>query len=134
MIGLKYEIGGLEINPERIQHNLLGAAHLFIVQASGDSVLIYVAESRRHKELAEKFGLKGNIIGGGSLYTTRKKRLVLDDYSYDYGAIPREAAQNFAELISPELSDLCIEINGIVVNPYEKRMNSFWRKKGFSPQ
>ena len=147
---LEYKIGKLEMNPEKIgfrrwevmldlgdrkKYGLLHApddSHLFVVEALENLASIYVASKRYHERVVEQFGLnEKHIVGGGGCYINPQRELVLDEYSGDYGAIPKEAAQRFAELILPELQKLGVEISGIAVNPNEFDLRSFWREKGF---
>lgn len=137
MTDLEYKIGRLEIDPERMRFegpDPYYASHLFVVGESDDSASIYVSQAERHAGVARQFDLNDNIVGGGSCYTNPQKELVLNDYSGDYDAIPREAAQRFAELMQPELREMGVEVEGIAVNPEQTFLNFFWIDKGFDPQ
>lgn len=138
MADLEYRIGGLNVNP-----GILGftgsepysANHKFIAEASGNVVSIYVAEGKKHRHVVEKFNLPNRrLVGGGSCYLNAEEQLVLDDFSGDYNAIPKEVAQRFAELMLPELEKLGVRVNGIAVNPKKYFMNSYWQEHGFGSQ
>ena len=137
MVDLEYRIGGIHVNPDRLRFegsDPYGASHKFIVEALDNIASIYVAQGSRHKHVAERFKVSGREVGGGSCYLNGENQLVLDDFSGDYGAIPKEVAQRFAELMLPELEKLGVEVKGIAVNPMEDAMKSFWRKKSFGSQ
>jgi hypothetical protein len=134
MVDLEYRIGGMDIDPGMLKYvgaDPYNANHKFVAKALDNAVLIYVAQGRRHKHIAGIFNVIVNLVGGGSCYLNDKNQLVLDDYSGDYDAIPKDAAQKFAELMLPELQKLGVEISGIAVNPRESKLNHFWRQKGF---
>ncbi len=132
MKNLEYKIGELEINPDKLRFDgpiPYYSSHKFVVELVNDIASIYVAEGERHMYIALKFGLdESHLVGGGSLYLDREGRLVLNDYSGDYGAIPKAVAKRFAELIIPELKKIGIEVDEIEVNPCESYINDFWKK------
>jgi len=130
MVELEYRVGGLKINPKALYFagfDSYDAEHLFVIGVNDNAVSIYVAEAERHASVPQKFSLSDYIVGGGSCYTNHQKELVLDDYSGNYGAIPKNVAQKFGELMLPELKKLGIEINGIIAEPVEKKINDFWK-------
>ncbi|MEK6873918.1 MAG: hypothetical protein AABW91_03660 [Nanoarchaeota archaeon] len=112
MLNLEYKIGGLKINPNKLPFNgsdPYDASHHFVTRALDSYVEIYVAEAETHFQVVNIFNLnemKDNIAGGGSFYLNENNELVLDDYSGDYDAISKKAAQSFAELILPEIEKL----------------------------
>ena len=132
---LEYRIGGVAINPNRIKFNgsdPYDADHKFIVQIIDSQVLIYVAPANRHFQVAHKFNLDDkNLIGGGSCFIDAGEQLVLDDYSGDYMAIPREAAKTFAELLVPELLGQGIQTKGVIADPLLSKLHKFWIEKGY---
>ena len=128
-------MGGLNINPSRLRFDdsdTYNASHKFVVEALDTAVSIYVAEVEKHMHVAGRFNIPNKrLVGGGSCYLNGEEQLVLNDYSGGYRAIPKEAAQRFAELIVPKLRKLGVEIKGIAVDPSEWNLHSFWREKGF---
>ncbi len=132
MTDLKYRIGGIKISPDRLKFggfDPYNSSHKFVVEALDDVISIYIAEGYRHSYISEKFSIRGKRVGGGSCYLDNENRLVLNDYSVSYYAIPKEVAQKFAELIIPELNKLEIKVTGIVAEPKEILMNSYWKKE-----
>lgn len=136
MADLEYLIGGLNLCAERLGFagsDPYGAAHKFVARAQGDKVSIYVSEGKGHKDVVSKFSLSpGGIVGGGSCYLDVKGRLTINDFSGSYNAIPKEAAQKFAELIKPEIEKLGMKVNDVAVNPSNLGLHSFWNKYGFA--
>ena len=138
MVDLQYRIGGLEIGSYGLDYN-----HGFVVTVKGDVAAIYVAENKRHADIAEHFGLGSfnecsefvpqkdlKFVGGGICYKERDK-LVLDEFSADFGAIPKHAAREFGNLMVSELKNRGIVLNGVVAKPYKSSMNKFWKELGF---
>ena len=137
MADLEYRIGGMDVNPDRLRFegfDSYHASHKFVAEALDNAVSIYVSQQKRHAQVVEHFGVRGQTVGGGSCYLNGENQLVLDDFSGDYDAIPKEIAQRFAELMLPELEKLGVEVEGIAVNPMESSMNSYWRDQGFGSQ
>jgi hypothetical protein len=131
---LEYRIGGIDINLDRIRFSgidLYDAYHKFVVQTVNNQAEIYVACANRHYKVADKFKLTEEIVGGGSCYIDKSEKLVLNDYSGDYKAIPKEAAQKFLELLVPELQKQGIQTNGAVADPKLSKLNEFWKNRGF---
>lgn len=131
---LEYKIGRLNIS----LGNLLftgtkpyEAGHKFVVESLKDTVLIYVTKATTHRSVADYFNLEELKVGGGSFYLNTERDLVLNDFSSEYNAIPKEAAQKFAELIVPQLEKLGVEVRGIAVDPKEIDAHWFWEEKGF---
>jgi len=136
---LEYRIGGIEINRDRINFNgedPYEAAHKFVVAFTDNQVALYIAGARRHFQVADKFKLGDlgdlTFVGGGSCYIDKNGNLILNDYSGDYKAIPKEVAQTLAELLVPELQKQGIEVKGIVADPLLSKLNQFWKDRGFS--
>ncbi len=138
MENLEYRIGELDISPtlikfngpERLSHD---ADYKFVVEAINNSISIYVRGGGGHSYVAGQFGIqKDRIVGGGSCYLDRENNLVLNNYSTNYGSIPKVVAQRFAELMLPEVQKLGVEVRGIAVNPKESEIHSYWREKGFT--
>ena len=136
---LEYRIGGLDDPDFFCKED--PKSHRFIVEAVDKKVSIYVSvDMGAHDDVAARFNIpikrevgedNCNIVGGGYCYLNSEGQLVLDDYSYDYGAIPKNVALKFAELMIPELKKSEIEVNGVAVNPYQGSLNRFWRDLGF---
>lgn len=135
MADLEYTIGGLNVNPNSLRfagNDPHDASHKFVAEALDHVVSIYVAEEKRHMHIAGRFGIREErLVGGGSCYLNGDGQLVLNDCSGDYHGIPKEAARRFAELMIPELKKLGVEAKGIVVNPHNADLHSFWRENGF---
>jgi hypothetical protein len=149
MINLKYTLGGLDINPAKFvlseveeKFRLEGlkkigknyrpiSKHIFVVGKEENVASIYVSsEGCRHSHVARKFNLLDEkLIGGGNCYMLRRGELVLDDFSGDYLAIPKSVAQAFAELIKPEVTKMGLEVVGIIANPNESKLHSFWKEQ-----
>jgi len=132
MAELEFIIGGLNIVPEILKFegfNSYAASHKFVVDALGNRVAIYVAPGGIHRNVIDIFNLDGKQVGGGSIYINGKDELVLDDYSTNYGSIPKIAAQRFAELVAPELKKLGLNVRGIAVNPDQFKLNPFWQEQ-----
>ena len=130
MTNLEYRIGRMDIDPGRLKFedsDPYEAIHKFVVEALDRVLSIYITRRSRHKYVAEEFKVRGQIVGGGSCYLNSKNQLVLDDFSGDYEAIPKEVAQRFAELMLPELEKIGVEVKGIAVNPKESSINSYWK-------
>ncbi len=126
---LEYLIGGVETYLESFGFggaDPYQAAHKFVVGLSENRVSIYIAQARRHKDVVERFNIQDPIVGGGSCYTNNENELVLGDYSGDFRAISKEAAEKFARLLLPDLRELGICVNGIIANPRESNLNGFW--------
>ena len=138
MTSLEYRLGGIDINVNLLSETTQSSSypnHKFVTEILGNIVSLYVAHidgnhlsSRyrfKHKDVVDKWNLdSNNIVGGGSLYI-HKGELVLDDYSFDYYAIPKEVALIFGDMISLELEKLGIKTTGVVVNP-EEVFKRFW--------
>lgn len=143
MADLSYKIGGLDISKEGLK--LLGhhiqrygffqkdggrflAPNFYVVERRENELLIYISGSgTRHAHVAGHFNLEDkNLVGGGNCYVDLEGRLILDDYSGDYGTIPKNAAQKFAELIMNEIG-VKEGIKVIAVNPNEEKLNDFWK-------
>jgi hypothetical protein len=148
MAGLEYRIGGLKIDPKHLKYEGIDpydaghkfdpyeAYHKFVVEAKDSIVSIYVIEAHCHYSIVLKQKVDENkLVGGGSFYLDKDGQLVLDNYSDDYGAIPKKAALRFAELILPqivpELGKSGIQLHGIIADPNENLLNSFWKEKVF---
>ena len=71
------------------------------------------------------------MVGGGSCYIDFFDKLVLDDFSQTYDAIPNSAAQKFGDLLVPELKEFGVEVKGIVAGTREWDLNPFWKRNGF---
>jgi hypothetical protein len=143
---LEYRIGALDIDSARFRlsekeekfkaeaFEKLGqsyrytAVHLFIIDRNNNEALIYVSgQCYRHSHVAGKFDIPNQrIVGGGNCYMDGKGVLILDDFSGDYLAIPKKAAQIFAELIKPKLEEIGLQVMGIAVNPNELKVHPFW--------
>ena len=133
---LECQVGGLKIVPECIRHEGIQAydsPHLFVVARAKEGVVsVYVARGPSHSSIAKQFGLRGRSFpGGGSCYLDGEDKLVLNDYSSSFGAIPKQVAQRFAELLVPELEKLGIHPTGIEADPKEERIHPFWEDMGF---
>ncbi len=138
MTDLEYRIGGLKVNPHKLRYmgsDPYCASHKFVAEALDTAVSIYVAEKSRHIHVADEFEIpEERLVGGGSCYLDAEDRLILNDYSADFGTIPKEVAQRLAELMIPELQRLGVEVKGIVANPTnpnERNLDPYWRKRGF---
>jgi len=148
MTDLTYRLGGLDINSTKFRlseeedRQILKALEKlgtsfrnvtrtkFVVEMTEQTTAsVYVSDHGRfHCHVAQKFGLpEENLVGGGNCYLNSKGTLILDDYSGDYGAISKFAAEKFAELIKPKLAELGVEVKGISVNPNETKIHSFWQ-------
>lgn len=127
---LEFRIGGLKIVPYELAYhgsNPYKACHKFVVESANNAAVIYVAVGDSHPRISQKFNLnKDRLVGGGSCYIDKDGRLVLNDFSGNYGGIPKEAAQKFAELIVLELKKQGIKTSGINANPKETRIHLFW--------
>lgn len=139
MTNLEFKIGILNINPNRLlfeESNPYKAAHKFVVEKQDNNVIaIYVGQKLCHAEVANQFKLQKNrIVGAGSFYLDYENKLVLNDSSSIYDAIPKEIAQKFAELIVPELEKHHVKVNGIAVKPEEHLMHQYWRDLGFGKE
>jgi hypothetical protein len=140
MPDVNYKIGGLKINKDRLElsgSDSYKASHKFVAEGEDRTVSIFVAEGKKHPDTIFEFNLdEEKLVGGGSLYLDKEKRLVLSDYSGCYGTIPKEAAQNFVELIAKELEKEGITINGVVASPKLPvlgmvMMRRYWKNLGF---
>src|SRR3989338_1789179 len=139
---LEYRIGGLDISPETLRD--LRRVD-FIVGSESGTVFIYAKEfAGGHMAVAEAFGLgrydnvsgkfiteKGKkVVGGGSI-TYFDGDLKLKHFSGTFGAIPREAAKRFGELLKPELEKDGIRVDRIMGDT-NGEINPFWREYGFT--
>ncbi|MBU4015842.1 hypothetical protein KJ878_06680 [Patescibacteria group bacterium] len=141
MIDLSYKIGGLDISEGGLKlsgHHIQRygffqkdggrflAPHFYLVENQSEVIAIYISGSgTRHAHVAGHFDLKDdNLVGGGNCYIDLEDRLILDDFSGDYGTIPRNVAQKFAELLLIEIGEKK-SVRGIKVNPNEKKLNDF---------
>src|SRR3989338_2905438 len=70
------------------------------------------------------------VVGGGSI-TYFDGDLELKHFSSTFGAIPREAAQRFGELLKPELEKDGIRVDRIMGDT-NGEINPFWREYGFT--
>lgn len=135
MIDLEYKIGSIEVNHDALRLEVsdsYNARHKFVVEALNNVIFIYVAAGYKHIDVVEKFRLdKSKIVGGGSCYLNKKEQLLPGDYSGQYGAIPKEVAQRFAELVAQELQRQGIQFKGFVGEPDDFNLKSFWKDRGF---
>lgn len=146
MINLEYQLRVLDIDPHSFKlsekedrrrledFTKLGsgyryiARHLFITHLLNNTLSIYISGQCRHSHVAGQFNLPDeSIVGGGNCYMDNEGILILDDFSGDYGAIPKNVAQRFAELIKPKLRELGLDIKDISANPNESKLHSFWK-------
>ena len=128
---LEYKLGTIDINPQKIY--FIGddpyyASHLFVVDAHDNIVSIHVQSTYRHLKIVQKNHLDvTTIVGGGSCYVNPEHQLFVGDYSGDYGAISKDAALRFGELLAMTCRELKIPVKGLMAEPEEKRMNLFWK-------
>ncbi|MBI2125301.1 hypothetical protein HYU08_01975 [Candidatus Woesearchaeota archaeon] len=132
MPDLEYRLGGVSVHKDHL--NFSGsdsreANHKFVVEAMDHVAFLYIADSRKHRQVANKFNIP-NIrrVGGGSCYINSQHYLVLDNYSAEYGSIPRYAAQRFAQLLRIKLEFFGVMVAGIMVNPDRWQLNDYWKK------
>ena len=130
MKNLEYKIGKLRINPNRLEFqgtDSYESAHKFLVESLDNSILIHVGEAVGHIKLGLRLNLPDEkIVGGGSCYLDKQENLVLDDYSGEYHAIPKEVAQRFVGLLQPEFEKTGVNVKGIIANPRNWGLHSFW--------
>jgi len=143
MTDLIYKIGGLDISKEGLKlsgHHIQRygffqknggrflAPNFYVVERIENELSIYISGSgTRHAHVAGHFNLEDkDLVGGGNCYVDLEGRLILDDFSGDYGTIPKSAAQKFAELIMSEIGEE-EGIKSIAVNPIEEKLNDFWK-------
>ncbi|MBI2631759.1 hypothetical protein HYW75_02040 [Candidatus Pacearchaeota archaeon] len=135
--GFEFRVGGLYIllgifrfsMPERYAQE---AEHKFVVEAKNTLLSIYVAPGG-HSYVAGRFELdRDRLVGGGSCYLDKEDNLILNDYSNNFGAIPKVVAQRFAELLIPEVNKLGLEVKAISVNQNEGKLNYYWKERGFN--
>jgi|SRR3989344_2599290 len=135
MPDLEYRIGGISIHKDHLifsGSDPREASHKFVAEAIDQVVFLYVAAHKKHRQMANKFNIPDiRRVGGGSCYVNPQRFLVLDNYSGDYGSIPRDAAQRFAELLRIKLEFLGVTVAGIMVNPDRWQLNDYWKHKGF---
>lgn len=131
-MALEYRIGELKITDEHLIFEgeiPYYAEHKFLVEFRESAVFIYVAQGNDHRFVCNLFNLpEKRLVGGGSVYLNANRRLVIDDYSGSYKAIPKESAERFASLIVNELTKKGIAITGIYANPDERHLNPFWKR------
>lgn len=163
MENLKYRIGGLkDIQLELLKDAAWDDSYHFVVEGIDNVVSFYVAhknsyesavnESNEYNDyyaVAATFGIpKERVVGGGCCFVNGIGKLVLFNFCYTFGGIPRSVALEFAKLLVPELNKLGIEVDGIescgveVEGLYHPKrgydlknghhMDSlFWMEKGF---
>ena len=135
MANLEYRIGELKIDTEKLKftgEDAQETLHKFVVQAADKTASIYVAPAGGHVHVAQHFELdETNIVGGGVLYMDRNERFVLGGYSGKYKAIPRKAAEIFAELILPRLEEQGIKPYGVRIATAEHELHEYWKKLDF---
>ena len=136
MADFTYKIGGLDINPGLMKFEETDpcrSRHKFIVRLKGDVLAIYFCETTRHRFVAARFGIyqdDPDILGGGSIYTDTEDRLTLNDYSAQYGGVPKIVAAEFGKLVRPEIENLHLKVVDLVANPIN--MSGKWLELGFT--
>jgi hypothetical protein len=137
-MALTCKLGGLVVNINKIRFTgtdpYHDAPHKFVTpaQAQKGTVEIYAAEALEHLDIVDNFRLIGAIVGGGSLYINGEGRLVLGEYSKMFGAIPREIAKEFGNLLIPALQEQYeLTFTGLLVNPSPEQLSSFWKGQGY---
>jgi len=72
--------------------------HKFLVTEDSDFLWFYADKCISHEILKERLGLE-RVLGGGCLSIDPKlKALVLDNYSGDFGAVPKPVLEKFGKL------------------------------------
>jgi hypothetical protein len=124
--GLECKIGGLRnINPEKLKIAAWNEDYHFVVDGIDNIVSIYVADTNNcgfagHNEVAAKFGiLEEKLVGGGYLFLDDRGKLVLFNFCYGIGGIPKRVALEFAELLALELNKQGIRVDGIDIREME---------------
>jgi len=131
---LVYQVGELDIDLDNLKYEGVDpdmAAHRFIVEleesSEGFVASIYVAPVRRHRVIALKHEIdESKIAGGGEIFLDRENRLVLADFSGDYGAVPNYAAKAFGHIIEDILEKRGVKITDVLVDMYEEKLNEKW--------
>lgn len=135
MVNLEYRIGELSINPSKLRfegEDPRNAGHKFVTEAIDNVIFMYVAEEAKHTQVADKFNIpEKRRVGGGSCYLNARSYLVLDSYSGEYGSIPKEAAQQFAELLRIQLEKSGVQVSGITVDTDRWQFETYWKQRGF---
>jgi len=132
---LECKLGNLKVDKETLEftgEDSYQAFHKFVTQSCENSIIIHVAPVTRHIDVVNKFRLTGIIVGGGSLYANISGQLVIGDFSGNYGAIPKEIAGKFGNLILPALQkQYGLTFSGLIVNPLAEQLSGFWKDLGY---
>jgi len=138
---LTYRFGGLDVKPETLR-NFFGVD--FVVCSESDIVFIYAKEfAGGHVKVAEAFGLgvyndaskefvaqEGKRMAGGGALGFDDGELTLKYHSAHFDAIPTEAAQQFGEVLKPELKKMGIQVDRISACTSGK-LATFWLEQGY---
>lgn len=144
---LEYKIGGLPDDINTLVRSSTYTLCSFIVYYNENALSFYASTEDAHYIVAYSFGLldfddiansrlqpkSGVILGGGYIEIkwylkndVDANKLVLHGQSGLYGAIPKDAAQKFAELILPSLIDAGLNCDGIEIQTEGK--SDTWHK------
>jgi len=127
-----------------VMESPLSDNYRFVVAEKDNTLSLFLGTADRHKEIvaSPRFSIEGNIVGGGHYYLDVKNRqMCLGKFSGDYGAIPREVAEVFSEMLQTHPKALLKSIqecakdwegldiaDKIVATPDETKLNDYWRK------
>ena len=130
---LDYVVGKIDIERPSLKaegEDIYNEAHKFIIQKQKNKLVLYMMKQPDHYLVNLRFRLnERNLVGGGLCYIDSKGMLVFGDYSGYYGALPKGAAERFANLVAEYLKEKGIAANGVIVNSDESKINRFWKKK-----
>lgn len=139
-MALELKLGKVQIDPGTIRRSYVRCTtieeaddlyehtnHLFVVDMS-NNLLVFYAGSRSqgissHEILTFRNPIE-NPVGGGCIYIDGHT-LVLDNYSGDYGAVPKEILLKFGEMLKAHLKEY--EIRSVIVDPFIQKIRERWK-------
>ena|SRR3989338_1039980 len=155
---LEYKIGAVDLNfdnyemgnDDKKRYAEYGLGKFIVVLEGENTLAIYVGHKCAHIDIAKHFGLMpypygghyplekktnpnevGNIVGGGSSII-REGSLMLEERSGSFGAVPKEVAEKFLNILSLELKKEGVNITQTLAEPDcsggHEEMNMFWKQ------
>jgi hypothetical protein len=106
--------------------------HKFVVSQEENNLVFHATQQfirepkfkeTRHKDIANKFGLR-KILGGGVCKSYKDSTLEVGNSSSDYSAVPKEVLNRFKDKLMNAYKDLIPSLTNIEFDPYENEVYS----------